>query len=50
VNNQATSPATADLTALTACVAGFVRSPFMRGAFFMRGAAALAGNLALFLG
>jgi hypothetical protein len=38
------------LTALAACAAGFVRSPFMRGAFFMRGAAAFAGDLALFLG
>jgi hypothetical protein len=38
------------LTTLAARAASFVGRPFMRGALFMSGAAALAGYLALFLG
>jgi hypothetical protein len=38
------------LTTLATRVAGFIGRPFMRGAFFVSGAAALAGNLALFFG
>jgi hypothetical protein len=49
-NDQtATTPAT-HLAAFAACGPRFVSSPFMSRAFFVCGATALAGNLALLLG
>jgi hypothetical protein len=49
-DEQTPATAAADLTALASRVAGFVGRPFVRGAFFVRGATALAGDLTLLFG
>ena len=47
--NESTTSAPAALTALATCRTDFVRRPLVSGAFFVGGATALAGDLALLL-
>src|SRR3954471_15210723 len=49
-NDKPPPSATADLTALSTCVARFVGRPFVGRAFFVRRAASLAGDLSLLFG
>src|SRR4051794_39885658 len=46
-NDQTSASAAADLPALAARIAGFVRGPLVRGALFVCRAPAFAGDLAL---